>query len=143
MYRLLIVITVVLFIATSCSDQEPRLRNIRAHTLNFDGVAHPNAASGAERYCSGCHGEGLVGGVNGEPSCYKCHGKKWYESSASQAPVATHTVNNLGFMHHEDLNTPETTCVSCHGESLEGTSTNPSCLLCHEQKWNTSSLYFR
>ncbi len=120
-----------------CSSSEPALRGIRAHTVDLNGIGHGAAYMKAERYCSYCHGATLQGGDSGEPSCFRCHGKNWFDLSSdlSSAPTATHTVSHGGFNHHSDLNSPEGTCNSCHGENLEGENNNPSCLICHEKLW--------
>ena len=45
------------------------------HTINRDG--HLHAGGSATAVCVLCHGSDLRGGLNSEPSCYSCHGKKW------------------------------------------------------------------
>jgi hypothetical protein len=45
------------------------------HNRSREGVLH--ATGTATTVCVNCHGSDLRGGYNNEPSCYKCHGKKW------------------------------------------------------------------
>ena len=45
------------------------------HTISRDGNLH--ASGSPTTVCINCHGADLHGGYNNEPSCYKCHGKKW------------------------------------------------------------------
>lgn len=94
----------------------------------------------AERYCSQCHGQALVGGGAGEPSCYQCHGKTWTDDenaySVDTAP-SDHTELNGRFYHNPGHANAETLCSTCHGESLEGAGQSgaPPCYLCHGQVW--------
>lgn len=124
----------------SCSSDPAEPRQIRGHTLTFDGIAHGTGAARAERYCTLCHGENLAGGEKAKPSCYNCHGKNWldHDPLASPAP-ADHTVINGIFRHHPSLHAPAATCTSCHGANLEGDASFgqslPSCFLCHDQNW--------
>lgn len=122
----------------SCSLEDKGLRRIRAHDFSQKGVAHAVPMRRAERYCRECHGARLVGGENGEPSCYTCHGRLWYEADpdASYAP-ADHTLVHGVFRHFPSTDQVQATCTSCHGTSLqgEGEDGTPSCYLCHEQKW--------
>lgn len=136
----------------SCSSQPPTARIIAGHTQNFAGVPHGVPATRAEHYCSYCHGLGLAGGANAEPSCYTCHGKTWSDSKSAYldtAAPATHTVNNAkagrSFLHHPDLITNTSTCATsaCHGEGLGGVELKaegvlrPGCELCHGRLWES------
>jgi hypothetical protein len=47
------------------------------HTVNQDGVAHAPGLNDPTQNCTACHGDDLMGGTEGQPSCYSCHGKKW------------------------------------------------------------------
>lgn len=62
-------------------------------------------------------------------TAYGCAG----ESSTSDAP-ADHTVSQHGVMHGSGLEDPLTSCVSCHGETLQGDK-GPSCTSCHGMRW--------
>ena len=130
----------ILFLASlsSCSLEPDGLRPIRAHTVDFGGVAHAVPMLKGERYCQLCHGENLVGGSEGQPSCFQCHGKRWREldPTVSLAP-ADHTIVNGIYRHEPNLFQPNLTCVNCHGANLEGNGFDdtPSCYLCHEQLW--------
>ncbi|SMF05458.1 hypothetical protein [Pseudobacteriovorax antillogorgiicola] len=123
---------------SGCSLESEGLRSIRAHSYGFLGIAHAVPMKKAERYCQYCHGENLVGGDQGEPSCYQCHGRRWRDGDPFESAAPDdHTVVNGIYRHHPDLETPLTTCVNCHGSSLEGNGTDdtPSCYLCHGQLW--------
>lgn len=130
--------TLLLTLAGGCSLESEGLRSIRGHSQDFMGIAHAVPMLKAERYCKLCHGQNLVGGDEGEASCYTCHGQRWRDTDpdVSAAP-ADHTVTNGGFSHHPNQFEPLTTCTSCHGLNLEGNGIDdtPSCYLCHEQKW--------
>jgi hypothetical protein len=117
-------------------------------------------AGGDERFVAAA-GDG---GVK-PPSCFTCHGKRWTNDEASAAATPpTHTqvmtwpgeaattgsgsalataddAAPLAFRHHPGLFDPETACVSCHGQSLEGDDpevggTRSGCNLCHGDLWN-------
>lgn len=127
---------------SSCADQDAySIKKIRAHDINKLDVMHANPLHSAERFCSECHGQKLVGGVNGEPSCYQCHGKTWTDNvedfSTTSAP-ANHTELNGRFYHDPGHSNALLVCGSCHGVTLEGDGADgaPPCLLCHENKWD-------
>ena len=131
---------VAVYLAMSCSTEHDKPRDIRAHTRVIKGISHAEPGAKAERYCSYCHGTALQGGVHGEPSCYKCHGKNWKDDSFEAAsPPLDHTVVNQQFHHLPGLFTPESSCVSCHGADLMGDvssgATQPGCTLCHSKLW--------
>ena len=44
---------------------------------------------------------------------------------------STHTQSEDGVLHHPDYETNLTTCTTCHGANLEGTSFAPACTSCH------------
>lgn len=139
---LALVIAIPLF--GGCSREEAVPRQIRAHTTLHKGVSHAEPAARAERYCAKCHGVGLRGGAEGEPSCFTCHGKTWLdEAFEPTAAPPDHTVINQGFHHLPGLFAPAATCGSCHGASLEGNVTSgltvPSCELCHTKLWDERS----
>lgn len=127
-----------IIVSHGCSLEERKSREIRGHTVKFDGVEHGFAAAKGPRYCQLCHGPKLEGGQNGEPSCFQCHGLNWndIDPEASLAP-ADHTVINGIYHHHPNRNAPLDTCVNCHGAQLQGDAerVSPSCYLCHEKKW--------
>lgn len=123
----------------ACSRETAAPRSIRAHTRIISGVAHANPTDKAERYCSYCHGAGLSGGTHFEPSCYQCHGKNWTqdaERAGETAAPADHSVlKGSRFYHKQTLLTPDGDCTACHGATLEGTASYPSCELCHTKLW--------
>lgn len=133
--------TLVLIVAltSSCSLEEEGSSGIRAHDDVIQGVAHAFSSKSAPRYCKQCHGTALQGGSNGEPSCYQCHGETWNPvDPESSRGDSNHTIDNGGYFHHSGISDPLTNCVSCHGAQLQGAETrdgNPSCFMCHEQKW--------
>ena len=52
-----------------------------SHSVNLHGVLHaPGMDYPYTNQCTRCHGAVLLGGEEGEPSCYSCHGKVWKES---------------------------------------------------------------
>lgn len=115
------------------------LREIRAHTLNMEGVAHAIGLKHAERYCKNCHGNQLSGGQDFIPSCYSCHGKNWLDDNPETIHAdRDHSANQNNYLHHPDLLTPLSTCTSCHGLQLEGHEIlgRPSCFLCHDKIWD-------
>ena len=123
----------------SCSLEEQGSSTLRAHVDVIEGIPHAFSSHAAPRYCKHCHGDGLQGGANGEPSCYQCHGERWDPvDPLTNRGDASHTVEHNGYFHHTGLATPTSQCISCHGNDLTGAGTrdgNPSCLLCHESKW--------
>lgn len=131
---------VAVVIAFSCSLEEGPTAEIRAHTINHAGVVHPIGLQRANRYCKECHGENLNGGANGEPSCYRCHGENWIDSDPDQnfAPEDHTALQGGRYYHDPSLFAPAGSCTSCHGDALQGSSTgqNPSCYLCHDQRWD-------
>lgn len=44
---------------------------------------------------------------------------------------ADHTENEDGVFHHPDYESNLSTCTTCHGPDLEGTSVAPACVSCH------------
>ncbi len=112
---------------------------MRAHEFNIAGVSHAFPMNRANRYCSYCHGINLDGGEKGEPSCYKCHGRRWPHLSEDEVfATEDHTeVKGERYRHDPQFQSPIGTCDNCHGSSLEGSSEDntPSCFLCHEQLW--------
>jgi len=123
---------------SACSLDQPKPRQIRAHTDLIDGVAHAFPALKGPRYCQECHGASLAGGSAGQPSCWQCHGENWTAISpdTSLAP-ADHTVLMGGYRHHPNYQSPNGTCETCHGANLAGDGRNghPSCYLCHGAVW--------
>jgi cytochrome c553 len=47
------------------------------HTVKKGGAYHAPGLNDPVANCTACHGADLTGGTQGEPSCFKCHGKKW------------------------------------------------------------------
>ncbi len=136
--KLLTIITLFGLLRLSCSLQDPKPREIRGHEDVRGGVSHALAASHAERYCQYCHGVKLVGGANGEPSCYACHGRNWIASEPEQlfAPQ-DHTLEKNGYWHQSEITQIESICINCHGADFKGdlNRSTPSCLVCHEKNW--------
>ncbi|MFK7827366.1 MAG: hypothetical protein AB8G05_24695 [Oligoflexales bacterium] len=127
-----------LLAGTSCSDESAKTRQIRAHSHVIEGIPHAIGLNHAERYCRHCHGVGLSGGKDLEPSCYTCHGKKWLDSDSNQVHAPTNHTNQYGHWFHDpNHGNAEASCSSCHGENLEGEINVgvPSCFLCHEKTW--------
>ena len=140
-YGLFFISVWLCLIFASCSIENKGIRKIRGHPIDKQGIAHGASAQRAERYCQPCHGQNLLGGTLGEPSCYTCHGQRWtaYDPALVLAP-ATHTLDRGGFLHYEQLSDGVGTCTACHGETLQGTGDTgpPSCLLCHDELWTPS-----
>lgn len=124
---------------SACSLEDRKESTVRAHDDNIQGVSHAFTSKSGPRYCKQCHGTALQGGGNGEPSCFQCHGENWDPIDAdTPRGDADHTVDNGGFLHHSGIASPTTNCTACHGANLQGDlqkTGNPSCFLCHEQKW--------
>ncbi|MDA9951706.1 hypothetical protein N9D31_03920 [Oligoflexaceae bacterium] len=123
----------------SCSLEEKGNSTIRAHDDSISGISHAFSSHQAKRYCTQCHGSALSGGDAGEPSCFQCHGENWLDIDPNTPRGdANHTVNNAGYFHHSGISDPIANCTQCHGNELQGATTrsgNPSCFLCHGQKW--------
>jgi hypothetical protein len=61
-----------------CHDQKKWMNcGTTQHNDSQEGVKHARNKRSAPTDCTPCHGADLRGGPNGEPSCYKCHGKEW------------------------------------------------------------------
>ncbi len=122
----------------SCQDIEREPRRVRGHTVVLNGISHGIGLNHAPRYCHGCHGPELVGGMDLEPSCYTCHGRNWQDDNKEtvHAPV-DHNVSLGGWQHHPGYEDPHSNCTVCHSEELNGNSLLdiPSCYLCHDQNW--------
>ncbi len=56
-------------------------------------------------------------------------------SASRYDPPPSHTVDNSGAMHLPGLRSPQTTCVSCHGDDLRGGVVGVSCFACHGRRW--------
>lgn len=126
-------------VMAACSLEPKAPRTIRGHDVVHEGIVHGSPAISAERYCIKCHGTTLLGGSAGEPSCYRCHGRRWahHDGEFNSAPE-DHTVQMGGiWFHHPNLTEASTSCVSCHGSDLKGTGETgaPGCYLCHDQLW--------
>ena len=124
-----------------CSLSEPEPRELRGHTTIVEGIPHGGMLHRGARYCTHCHGANLTGGIEGQPSCYRCHGENWNPVGVSLAP-GDHTVDHSTYLHHPSLSAPEGTCANdaCHGVELTGIAgaagaARPSCFLCHDQQW--------
>jgi hypothetical protein len=62
----------------TCHDQKKWMNcGTTQHNDRQDGYMHARNKRNAPTDCTPCHGADLRGGPNGEPSCYKCHGKEW------------------------------------------------------------------
>lgn len=75
--RVIVLAVAVLLAACGGDTAGPSANAPADHTERHGGVSHGVGARQAATGCVGCHGATLQGGVNGEPSCYSCHGKKW------------------------------------------------------------------
>ncbi len=61
-----------------CHDQRKWMNcGTTQHNDSEDGVQHARNKERPATDCAPCHGADLRGGPNNEPSCYKCHAKKW------------------------------------------------------------------
>lgn len=69
---------ILLVLAAGCGSDETAPENAPDDHRTFeDGVAHAPGLKDPEANCTGCHGDDLGGGDDGEPSCFSCHGRKW------------------------------------------------------------------
>jgi len=64
---------------TACSDDDiVGSGNAPAdHTISKSGAMHRPGLDNPVANCTACHGADLMGGPNGQPSCFTCHGKRW------------------------------------------------------------------
>jgi hypothetical protein len=112
----------------------PSIPAVLPHLVNLGGVRHADGYCTPIPKCAECHGDSLRGGVNGEPSCTKCHVEFW---NLPNCGMVAHTVNFGGHLHALGYCTPLTNCVTCHGAQLEGgRNGEPSCTKCHITFWN-------
>ncbi len=134
-YRLILIF--FLMLGCSTDKKEPPIVQ-RAHDQNIKGILHAAPYHRAERFCSQCHGAGLVGGSQLQPSCYTCHGKTWLDRVfLDQRFPSSHVEIKGGYAHGAGFQSPTLNCASCHGSELQGAGASgpPSCLLCHEKLW--------
>lgn len=77
--RLALTVCAVLGLALACESSESTLPENAppGHTVNQDGVAHMPGLNDPVQNCTACHGDDLMGGDDGQPSCFSCHGQKW------------------------------------------------------------------
>ena len=77
-HRLPTILLVLGALLVACGDSPTAPANVpEDHTVVKDGVFHAPGLNSPEGTCSACHGADLMGGTNGQPSCFSCHGKKW------------------------------------------------------------------
>lgn len=69
----------ILASAAGCADDDPTGPGSApaTHTVLIGNARHAPGLDRATQACVACHGGDLRGGSSGEPSCYRCHGKKW------------------------------------------------------------------
>ena len=135
-----IALALIAFGALQCLDPHNPLRvggtaapGALPHLVNIGGIRHASGYCAPIPTCTGCHGDSLQGGPDGEPSCTKCHADHW--NSPSCGTVA-HTVSFDGHLHAPNYCTPLQYCARCHGSQLRGGSNGePSCTACHGEKW--------
>lgn len=79
MRKEILLAALMLAVPAGCSDAGPvgPSNPPASHTVVKDGARHAPGLQNATQECTACHGATLRGGANGEPSCYRCHGKKW------------------------------------------------------------------
>ena len=65
------------------------------HNSNQEGASHARDLCQPFRDCIWCHGNQLLGGPNGEPSCFRCHGAKWNDCGGGDS-----SINGSGFLFH-------------------------------------------
>ncbi len=135
-----------LFWTTSCTNLENPIRAGRgspvgspvlSHDLAIGGVMHASGFCQPIDNCSACHGANLQGGSQGQPSCTKCHSDRWNRNDCGRT---SHTINLKGINHAANYCQPLQNCTACHGLTLQGgTSGEPSCFKCHQDRWNRAS----
>ena len=112
----------------SCYSCHSALWSNDDHTVNLGGANHLLAVSSVS-VCTECHGADLKGSSS-RPSCYDCHKDVW-------TGYAFHSINEHGYYHASGLKSPLTSgCTTCHGDTLEGSTTAPSCYKCHGNEWD-------
>lgn len=71
-------VTALIVLFAACESEATAPRDAPpGHTVVEDGVAHYPGLNDPENNCTSCHGADLRGGLNGQPSCFSCHGKEW------------------------------------------------------------------
>lgn len=76
----LAVICCLVFAVAACGDDDEPTNpadDPAGHTVFEDGVPHAPGLALPAQNCTQCHGADLLGGANGEPSCFSCHGRLW------------------------------------------------------------------
>jgi mono/diheme cytochrome c family protein len=76
------VVLLALFVSAgglyACDSDPIRPEGVpESHTAVKGNAFHMPGLRAPEENCVQCHGADLMGGANGEPSCYSCHGEKW------------------------------------------------------------------
>lgn len=108
------------------------INGLVSHNNIIGGVGHAANYCKPLEACANCHGSDLKGGLNGEPSCYQCHGAKWEACSSG----VQHNIQIGGINHAEGYCNPVLNCARCHGQDLKGGANNePSCYKCHGELW--------
>lgn len=111
-----------------CYDCHGVMWNNDDHKSDRGGVMHKRGFQ-ATSDCGECHGGTALTGKRSRPGCYDCHGDKWSD-------LSMHNTDKSGYMHGENLFTPETYCKQCHGgDELTGENNRPGCYDCHYNKW--------
>lgn len=122
------------------------------HTILLKGFFHKSGYTDPYlNLCTVCHGGQALagdpggGGFPATPSCTLCHAVNWGGTPAGPptfTPPVDHTVSMRSRMHLPDPNTPYSSgCRTCHGTNLTGGgSGQPSCYLCHGQRWTESAI---
>lgn len=69
-------------LALACSDDGPAgpvvpPEGAPNHTVRQGGRFHAPGLRDPEANCVSCHGADLMGGDEGQPSCFACHGRRW------------------------------------------------------------------
>lgn len=62
--------------------------------------------------------------------CYSCE-----DEYPQYNPPSDHTINKDGVLHKSGLSDPTSNCVACHGNDLDGGSSQVSCYECHGKEW--------
>lgn len=78
-WRLSFIAYIGIGLVLACDSSESTLPEDAppGHTVNQSGVPHAPGLSNPTENCAACHGDDLMGGDEGQPSCYSCHGQEW------------------------------------------------------------------
>ena len=129
LYRAILACALPLVLFTACgtpNEQAPFDSDAQAHTSAWISE-HSAAANASTTTCAGCHGENLDGGISAV-SCTACH------LGGTTAKHPTTWTSPIAYDHSQYVALQGSSgCANanCHGTTLLGGVTGPSCSSCH------------